>query len=160
MRIVVGALAVALLVTGCSHIPGMGSKAAASPSTQATATTAAGTPLAKATGGLDAEVAMPSGFPSDVPIYPKARLTAGAQFVSSGQVAYGMEWETKDGQAAVATYYQKEFNQGDWVLTLKDTSSVWTATIARKTNSHEAGTLAIYNDSPVTVIALSLASTS
>jgi V8-like Glu-specific endopeptidase len=160
MRIVVAALAALLLLTGCSHIPGMGSKGAASPSAQAAATPA-GTPLAKATGGLDAEVAMPSGFPSDVPVYPQARLTAGAQFASTGQVAFGMEWETKDGQTAVATYYQKEFNQGDWVLTVKDTtSSPWTATIARKTNSHDAGTLAIYNDSPVTVIALSLATAS
>lgn len=158
MRIVVAALAAALMVTGCSHIPGMGSKAAASPSAEATAATAAGTPLARATGGLDAEVAPPSGFPSDVPIYPKARLTAGARFVSTGQVAYGMEWETTDGQTAVATYYQKEFNKGDWALTVKDTSSLWTATIARKTNSQDGGTLAIYNDSSVTMIALSLVS--
>ncbi|HKC19908.1 MAG TPA: hypothetical protein VKE27_09785, partial [Candidatus Dormibacteraeota bacterium] len=94
MRVLMAALAVVILGTACSHIPGMGSKAAASPSAAASATTANGSPLAKASGTLDGEVPMPDGFPTDVPIYPKARLTAGASFTSTGQVTWGMEWET------------------------------------------------------------------
>ena len=56
---------------------------------------------------------MPPGFPSDLPIYPKARLTAGASFVSSGQVSWGMEWETLDSVAKVQAFYTDKLNQGE-----------------------------------------------
>jgi anaerobic selenocysteine-containing dehydrogenase len=160
MRIVVAAVAALLLITGCSHIPGMGSKAVASPSAQAAATPP-GTPLARATGPLHAEVAMPSGFPSDVPVYPKARLTAGAQFVSSGEVAYGMEWETTDATSNVWAFYDKEFTTADWTLNVTSTTNgVYQGTIGRRTNSNEKGVLAVNNDNAITVIALSLSSAS
>lgn len=146
---------VALLSTACSHIPGMGSKAS-SPTVAATK----GTPLAKDSGQLDAEVSPPAGFPTDVPVYPGARLTAGAAFTSNGQVAWGMEWETLDPPAKVRAFYEGQFAKGDWVLSKPDASNPgqYTATIGRKSNSHATGTLAIIDDAGITMIALSLLS--
>jgi hypothetical protein len=157
MRVFLGALAAVLLLAGCSHLPGMGSKAAATPSAPAGPT---GSPLAKASGRLDAEVPMPAGFPADLPVYPKARLTAGASFTSTGQVAWGMEWETTDDAAKVQAYYVKQLSEGDWTLTANNQTNgaVYAAKFARKSNSHETGTLAINADSGVTTIALSLLS--
>jgi hypothetical protein len=156
MRVFLGALAALLLLTGCSHLPGMGS-ATAKPSVSAHPT---GSPLAKASGQLDAEVAMPPGFPADLPVYPKARLTAGASFTSTGQVAWGMEWETTDDPTKVQAYYAKQLSQGDWTLTVNNqpNGAVYAAAFARKSNSHDRGTLAINADSGVTTIALSLLS--
>lgn len=157
MRVLLGALAALLLVTACSHLPGMGSNAAVTPSASAGPT---GSPLAKASGHLDAEVAMPAGFPTDVPIYPKARLTAGASFTSTGQVAWGMEWETTDDPNTVQAYYAKQLSQGDWTLTVntQTNGAAYAAKFGRKGSSHETGTLAINSDSGVTTIALSFLS--
>ena len=103
---------------------------------------------------------MPPGFPADLPVYPKARLTAGASFASSGQVAWGMEWETTDSASKVQAYYAKQLSQGDWTLTVNSQANgaAYAATFARSSNSHETGTLAINSDSGVTTIALSLLS--
>ncbi len=162
------AVALALLSSACSHIPGL-SKAATSPSASSTAS-AGGSPLAKATGQLDAQVAMPAGFPTDVPVYPGARLTAGAPFASTGLTAWGMEWETTDSTAKVQAFYQKELSQGDWSLTLPGSASpspsptptnstqTFKAVFARKSNPHDSGTIAINADSGVTMIDLSLVS--
>jgi hypothetical protein len=156
MRVFLGALAALMLLTGCSQLSGLGSTAG-TPSAPATPT---GSPLARASGQLDAEVPMPEGFPADLPVYPKARLTAGASFTSTGQVAWGMEWETLDDPSKVETYYARQLSQGDWTLTVnKQTNgAVYAATFARKSNSHDKGTLAINSDSGVTTIALSLLS--
>jgi hypothetical protein len=157
MRLVVIAL-VFLVGAGCSHLPASGRSAAASP---AVSTSPTGSPLAKAAGQLDAEVPMPAGFPSDVPIYNKARLTAGSSFTSSGQVAWGMEWETVDSAANVQAYYLKQFDQGDWTLNVSsNTTGAFTGTITRKSNSHVTGTLAINNDAGLTKILLALVSSS
>ena len=157
MRIFLFALAALLLVSGCSQLPGMGSKGAATPSASASPT---GSPLAKASGQLDAEVPMPAGFPADLPVYPKARLTAGASFTSTGQVAWGMEWETTDDPAKVQAYYANQLSQGDWTLAVSSQTNgaVYAATFARKSNSRETGTLAINSDAGVTTIALSFLS--
>ena len=104
---------------------------------------------------------MPPGFPSDFPIYKKARLTAAASFTSSGQVAWGMEWETLDSAAAVQAYYVKQFSQGDWSLTISSNAAgAFAATISRKSNPHATGTLAIDKDGGLTKILLSLVSPS
>ena len=157
MRVFLAALAALLVLTGCSHIPGMGSKAGA---TASTSPSPIGSPLAKASGQLDAEVPMPAGFPADVPVYPKARLTAGASFTSSGQVAWGMEWETTDSPSKVQAYYAKQLSQGDWTLTVstQTNGAAYAATFGRKSNTHDTGTLAINSDSGVTTIAVSLLS--
>ena len=158
MRVLVAGLSVLLLAAGCSHIPGMGHAAAtASPSASGGPT---GSPLAKASGTLDAEVAMPPGFPTDIPVYPKARLTAGASFTSTGEVAWGMEWETTDDPNKVKAYYLKQLNLGDWVLTVTNASSgpMFAGTFARKSNSRDTGTIAVNADQGVTMIDVSLLS--
>ena len=156
MRVYLGALAALLLVMGCSQIPGQGSKTE-TPTPSAGPT---GSPLARTSGQLDAEVPMPAGFPADLPVYPKARLTAGASFTSTGQVAWGMEWETTDDPSKVQAYYAKQLSQGDWALTVNNQTNgaTYAATFARKSNSHDKGTLAINSDAGVTTIALSLLS--
>jgi hypothetical protein len=122
-------------------------------------TSPTGSPLAQASGQLDAEVPMPPGFPSDFPIYTAARLTAGASFTSSGQVAWGMEWETLDPVAKVQAFYAKQLNQGDWTVSFTGNSNgAFAATFSRKSNSHVDGTLASNSDSGVTKILLSLIS--
>lgn len=116
-----------------------------------------GSPLAQASGQLDAEISMPPGFPSDFPIYTGARLTAGASFTSSGQIAWGMEWETLDPVARVQAFYAKQLNQGDWTISFTGNSNgVFAATFSRKSNSHVDGTLASNSDSGATKILLSL----
>ena len=104
---------------------------------------------------------MPPSFPSDVPVYPNARLTAGASFNSSGQVTWGMEWETLDAPAKVQAFYQKQLNLGDWKLAVDNTTSPGTTfagAFARKSNSRDTGTIAVNADSGVTMIALSFLS--
>jgi hypothetical protein len=157
MRAYLVALAGVLLVTGCSSIPGIGSNAATTPSAPAAP---AGSPLAAASGHLDAEVTMPAGFPADVPVYPRARLTAGVSFTSTGQVAWGMEWETTDDTSKVQAYYTRQLSQGDWALTANNQANgtAYAATFARKSNSRQMGTLAIRSESGVTTIALSFLS--
>jgi hypothetical protein len=149
MRFLLGALGALLLATSCSSIPGIGGNATATPSAPATASPQ-----------LDAEVPMPAGFPTEVPIYPKARLTAGAAFASTGQVAWGMEWETADDPSKVQAYYTRQFSQGDWTLAVNNqvNGAAYAATFARKSNSHEMGTIAISAASGVTTIAVSLLS--
>ncbi|HSS60610.1 MAG TPA: hypothetical protein VLK30_04030 [Candidatus Limnocylindrales bacterium] len=153
----VAVMAVAMLATACSPIPGIGSSGATS---AASAARAAGTPLAKASGALDAEVAVPPGFPSDVPVYDKARLTAAASFASSGQVTWGMEWQTMDSLSKIQAFYQKKLNEGDWTFKLSpaSTPSVWTGTISRKSNPRIMGTFAVDGDVTVNRILLSLLS--
>jgi len=140
-----------LVISACSLLPGGGT---ASPSPGAS-----GSPLASPSGRLDAQVPMPAGFPTDVPIYTGARLTAGASFASSGQVAWGMEWQTLDSVAKVQAFYAKQLDQGDWTISWRtNTPTSFTATFTRKSNSHVAGTLAGDSSSGVTKILMSLVS--
>ena len=140
-----------LLVAACSIGPG--SSAASS----ARGSAPSGTPLAKASGALAAQVPMPADFPADVPIYTGARLTAGASFTSSGEVAWGMEWQTLDSVAKVQAFYAKQLNQGDWTVNFSNNSGgSFAATYARKSDSHAGGTLAGNSTSGVTKILLTL----
>jgi hypothetical protein len=148
-RLVV-ALAAVLLLGACS-LPGAG-KAQATPSGSPVPS-----PLGQASGPLNEQVPMPAGFPSDVPIYPGARLTAGASFTSTGVVTWGMEWETLDSVDKVHAFYAEKFAQGDWTITFSGASStVFTATFARKSNSHVTGALGGDGSSGVTKITMSL----
>ena len=146
-------LAALVLVSGCGGGDGTASASA-------TATRSAEpSPLARPSGHLDAEVDMPPGFPADVPIYTKARLTAGASFLSSGQVSWGMEWETLDSVAKVQAFYAAKLNQGDWTITFTTkASSSFSATFARKSNSNVQGTLGAGTGSGVTKISMTLVS--
>ena len=71
------------------------------------------TPQKAAGDKMDPEVPMPPGFPSDVPIYTGARLTAAAPFTSNQQTAFGMEWETLDRIDKVQAFYKTKFSAGD-----------------------------------------------
>ena len=100
---------------------------------------------------------MPSGFPSDVPIYPGSRLTAGAMFSSSGQTTWGMEWETLDGVDKVQAFYSNKFTQGDWAVSFKGTSNgSFSAIFTRKSNSKDGGLVGAGSAQGVTTITLSL----
>ena len=100
---------------------------------------------------------MPSGFPTDVPIYPGSRLTAGATFSSSGQTTWGMEWETVDDVGKVQAFYTSKFNQGDWTLSFSGGSGgAFSAVFARKSNSKSGGLVGAAAVNGVTTITLSL----
>jgi len=153
MRPLLLVVAALILTSACAGLPG---SAKASPPAGPT-----GSPLAKASGKLDAQVPMPAGFPGDCPIYPGARLTAGASFASSGQVSWGMEWETLDSVAKIQAFYAKQLNQGDWTVTFGTTSATsLAATFSRKSNSHVVGTLVADSGTGVTKILMSLISPS
>lgn len=135
-RLTCAAAALVLAVTACSLNP-FGSSTSATPAR-----------TASPSGVLDAEVAMPAGFPADFPLYPHARLTAAALFASAGQTVWGMEWESTDAEAKVEAYYSKALNSGDWVLT--------NATFARKSDKNVHGTVAVSWNASVTRILVSL----
>ena len=152
MRSVLVAAALVLVIS-CG---GDGTTASGSPAPLGTAEP---TPLARPSGQLDTQVAMPSGFPSDLPVYSKARLTAGAKFNSSGQVSWGMEWQTLDSVAKVQAFYADKLNQGDWTITITNkATNNFSATFARKSNSSVQGTLGAGTASGVTRISMSLVS--
>ncbi|HXN92594.1 MAG TPA: hypothetical protein VN906_14035 [Candidatus Sulfotelmatobacter sp.] len=115
-----------------------------------------GTPLAPASGLLDAQVVLPPNFPADVPIYPGARLTAGASFASTGQVSWGMEWESPVKYTTVVAFYTKQFDQGDWTISITGSGATFSAKVTRKSDSRFTGTLVIDPSSGIDKILLSL----
>jgi hypothetical protein len=142
-----------VLMAACSQTAGSASSSAR------VSGAPAGTPLAAASGRLDAEVATPPNFPADVPVYPHARLTAGASFASSGEVAWGMEWETVDAINPVALFYRDRFNHGDWTMSVvSSTSTTLIAKVTRSSNSHFTGTLTVDSSPGVTKVLMSLVS--
>jgi hypothetical protein len=54
---------------------------------------------------------MPSGFPSDFPIYPCSRLT---QVVSKTSPIWEVIWETTASLDQIRTFYVSKLNEGDW----------------------------------------------
>ena len=101
---------------------------------------------------------MPNGFPADVPIYPGARLTAGAAYTANGQTTWGMEWETLDTVDKIQAFYSSKLSQGDWNISFSGTASgAFSAVFNRKSNSKFAGLLAVDVSAGVTKITLSLA---
>src|SRR5713226_4320639 len=105
------ALLVASMLAAASACGGSPSTASNSPHASSTAKTS---PSPSGSAKLDPEVAMPKGFPADVPIYPGSRLTAAAMFTANGQTTWGMEWETLDGIDKVQVFYSSKLSQGDW----------------------------------------------
>lgn len=149
-RVLVGVVFVA--VVGLAAACGGGASTAASSARQATTPTPAGTPK------LDPAVAMPSGFPADVPVYPGARLTAAASFTGTGQTTWGLNWETPDSIAKVQAFYSTKLSQGDWNVTFSSSSGTsFAATFNRKSNSRFGGLLGADGSSGVSRITMSLA---
>jgi hypothetical protein len=108
-------------------------------------------------GPLDAAVPTPAAFPADVPVYPGARLTAGAAFSANGVTTWGMEWETLDSVDKVKAFYTSKLGQGDWTIQFSGgANGTFSATFSRKSNSKFAGILGADGSSGVTKIAMSL----
>ncbi|HUY73035.1 MAG TPA: hypothetical protein VMW11_00830 [Candidatus Dormibacteraeota bacterium] len=148
-RTAASAAAVAFLLVGTASCQ--------SPSAALPTVSASASPSAPGSSQLDPAVPLPSGFPSDVPIYPGSRLTAGATFSSSGQATWGMEWETLDSVDKVQAFYGSRFSQGDWTISFKGTSSrSFSAAFARKSNSKDGGLVGAGSTNGVTRITLSL----
>jgi hypothetical protein len=112
--------------------------------------------LAAASGLLEAQVAMPAGFPPDVPIYPRARLIAEASFTSPGRVLWSMEWETLDKLARVLAFYQQQLSQSGWTFNLKASTGTTFSAVAMHGTVYSA-ILAADATTGVTKILLSLA---
>ncbi len=131
MKRVVAAAALCLVTAACS-LSSSSSSNSPSPS---------GSPLARASGQLDAQVPSP---PS-----------------SSGPTSWGMEWETLDSVSKVQAYYAQNMSKGDWTITFATKSSdSFAATFARKSDSHINGTLSSNSANGVTKILMSLLSPS
>ena len=108
-------------------------------------------------GTLDVQVSMPAGFPSDVPIYPGARLTSAGSFNSNGTTTWGMEWETLDSVDKVQTFYTGKLAQGDWTLSFSGSSNGnFSAIFNRKSSSNVGGILGVDGSSGITKISLAL----
>lgn len=106
---------------------------------------------------LDPAATPPPGFPAEVPVYPGARLTAGASFTSPGQVAWGMEWQTLDGVDQVQAFYRMKLSQGDWQITFNGyANQAFSANYSRKSNSKVGGLLGADGSTGITRITLSL----
>jgi hypothetical protein len=148
------AVSFAVIVLGGSACQGLGGAPAAStssPSSSARATAPA------APSKLEAAVPTPAGFPTDVPVYPGARLTAGAAFVANGQTTWGMEWETLDTIDKVQAFYTSKLTQGDWTVQFSGSANgQFSATFNRKSSSKFAGILGADGSSGVTKISMSL----
>jgi hypothetical protein len=149
IRLAVAMLFIAALWTGTA-CGGASTSSVASGSRQAT-------PSAPAK--LDPAVAMPSGFPADVPLYPGARVTAAASFSGSGQTTWGMNWETADSVAKVQAFYSSNLSQGDWNIAFSaNTAGYFLSKFNRKSNSKFGGILSADGSSGLTRISMSLAS--
>ena len=136
-----------ILLSACSALGGGQASASSSPApSQATTHDRMAQP-----------VPTPDGFPTDVPVYPGARLTAGANFHSSGESTFGMEWETLDSIDKVHTFYATKLNQGDWTISFTGaTATNFTAVFSRKSNSRETGIVGADGVTGITKISLSL----
>ena len=141
---ILAAAAFVVAATACAGLGGGGGPTSPAP-------TAATSPPSQAQA-----IPTPSGFPGDVPVYPGARLTAGASFTSSGETTFGMEWETQDSIDKVHTFYAAKLNQGDWAISFSGgTATNFSAVFSRK-GSKENGLVAADSSSGVTKISLSL----
>ena len=152
MRTALLALVLLAASAGCSF---PGTAAGASPSPQPKETPAAASPAP-----LDPEVTMPAGFPQDLPLYPKARLTAAASFTATGKpTAWGVEWETYDGVEKVRVFYASRLAAGDWTITFSGTANgAFAASYSRRSNPKIGGLIGAEAAGGVTRITLSLAS--
>ena len=141
-------VALGLILLGACTPPGVGQAGSSS-------TPAASEPVTH--DKMAQPVPTPGGFPTDVPVYPGARLTAGANFQSSGESTFGMEWETLDSIAKVHTFYATKLNQGDWTISFTGaTATNFTAVFSRTSNSRETGIVGADGITGITKISLSL----
>jgi hypothetical protein len=151
LRLVLGAIVTLALVLG----------SACGASTSSSSTTSNSSPKVSGSsaggGTLDPQVSMPSGFPSDVPIYPGARLTSAGSFTSNGTTTWGMEWETLDSVDKVQAFYTAKLALGDWTLSFSgSTNGAFSAIFNRKSSSNVGGILGVDGSTGITKISLAL----
>src|SRR5258708_3180405 len=103
-------ISIVIAASAC-RIPGTSATGTASPARTATSRVSPAP-----SGPLDAAVPTPAAWPADVPVYPGARLTAGAAFSANGVTTWGMEWETLDAVDKVKAFYTGKLAQGDWSI--------------------------------------------
>jgi len=95
---------------------------------------------------------MPSGFPSDVPIYPGARLVGAVK-----ATPWIMQWETVDDPAKVQAFYSAKLNQGDWeIRSSHSTTDAWDASFTRKSDTTVSGSVVLSGKTGITKIILSV----
>ncbi|MFI5283139.1 MAG: hypothetical protein ACHQ0J_08415 [Candidatus Dormibacterales bacterium] len=150
-------VALAALVSACGSSSSPAAQSGNSPSGSTPSAASTSTPdQNQNTAGLDPEVPAPSGFPSNVPVYPGARLTTGSSYNATGNTTYGMEWETHDSVSQVQAYYSSQLSQGDWSLTYSANSGgTFGAGFSQKSNQKVTGILAVASDNGITKITLS-----
>lgn len=156
-RPIVGAIFCLAVVVGSA----CGASTSSSTSTPHSSPNASSSAAASSSPGvsLDPQVAMPSGFPSDVPIYTGARLTSAGNFASNGATTWGMEWETAGGIDKVRAFYTAKLNQGDWTSSFSGSANGAFAVIFnRKSNSKVGGILGVDGSTGFTKISLALTS--
>lgn len=152
-RVIVGVILGLALTVGFA----CGASTSTSSSTSHSSPQASSSPTSG--GGLDPKVSMPSGFPSDFPIYPGARLTSAGSFTSSGTTNWGVLWETADGADKVSAFYTTKLNQGDLMISFSGSANgTFTAIFNRKSNSKVAGLLGVDASRGFTIISLALTS--
>ena len=145
---------VAVILAACGGGGGGGS---ASDSSGPPAPSASDIPSPVPHSGLDQPQPTPAGFPGDVPVYPGARLTAGASFSGSSEMTYGIDWETLDSIAKVQAFYASKLNQNGWSISFSgNTSANFSAVFSRTDNSQENGVVGADGSSGITKIHLSL----
>ncbi len=145
-------ISIVIAASAC-RIPGTSATGTASPARTATSRVSPAP-----SGPLDAAVPTPAAWPADVPVYPGARLTAGAAFSANGVTTWGMEWETLDAVDKVKAFYTGKLAQGDWSIQFNGgAEGTFAATFSRKSNSKFAGILGADGSSGVTKISMSLA---
>jgi hypothetical protein len=88
---------------------------------------------------------MPTGFPSDFPIYPGSRLIQQAKFSGGGQTNWGLEWTTADSTTKVQTFFMARLSSGDWVLVTHSGSAAtsYSDSFRRNSDPRTSGTLQI-----------------
>ena len=135
-----------------------GSVAAAGCSLPAVSSSASPTPAVSASSKPSPQtIPTPSGFPADVPVYPGAHLISGAAFNSTGQVAWGLTWQTVDTPDKVQAFYLAKLKQGDWTISFSGTANgSFSAVFSRHSDSKVNGVLGVAASSGVTTISMSL----
>lgn len=100
------------------------------------------------------EGSLPDNFPSDIPIYPDAKLAS--SWVASGDGTDGLSliWETDDSVSKVSNYYENELENAGWTLSF--TSETEGSTTYAFEKNDMSGFIGITVEESKTVISLTL----
>ncbi|MEW5861712.1 MAG: S-layer homology domain-containing protein, partial [Cyanobacteriota bacterium] len=85
-------------------------------------------------------VALPSDFPSEIPVYPEAQLQEVTPSTPDANQGQTLRWTTSDPSNSVQTFYQKEFQSNNWEIvsqpaeTEEGTTTPTDTLVARRNN--------------------------